>query len=93
MTRKKVPESNQPIPKAAYPSNIVMKKTLSEIEKQARSELKKNETEANNLQEKRKNLLKKLEEIDQNLEKITQNRKKITRETREKIVQFARENY
>ena len=94
MTQVKKPRISPATPKAvSYQTNTKIKKSLLDIEKQARSELKKNETESNNLLEKKKNLEKKLEEINQNLEKIAHKRKEITRQTREKIVQFARENY
>ena len=94
MTVQKKPRKNPATPKAvSYQTNINVKLTLVDIEKQARSELRKNETESNNLLEKKKNLEKKLEEINQNLEKISQKRKDITKQTREKIVQFARDNY
>lgn len=67
--------------------------TLQEIEKQAKAALKKQSTIEKNFTEKKKNLLKKIAEIDKTLSKVQDNKKSIRIEARQKIVDFAKQNF
>ena len=67
--------------------------TLSQIEKEAKSALKKETTKEKNLSEKKKNLLKKITEIDRTLTTIGENKKNIRTETKKKILAFAKKNF